>query len=233
MSTTTGRSERYSDSTTMQYNNNVQGNDDNATSDEDCEDHKQHKDNTLPVFSRIRINDTHHILPEWLEMNATLKNLAFDILGASTITDLEEAICQKVENNANYYFNIPLPFATDDLVLLLLKFTEYHSTNRVKMNDETLSDYDINFINDVLKMKPDTAEPQPQYGLMKLFELYTFADYVANEQLLTVCAIHIAQNEISGLTIAELRKKFNIKNDLTPEEEQQIMEQTKWIDEYK
>lgn len=48
--------------------------------------------------------------------------------------------------------------------------------------------------------------------------------------LLDSCCKAIA-NLMKGLTVEELRAKFNIKNDFTPEEEEQVRRKTAWIEE--
>jgi len=177
------------------------------------------------IFSRIKINDKFSIPTKWLNMNITLRNLIFDCMGVASMTDLEEVLMQKGLSDSNYYFSVPLPVqtATDTLLELVLKFCEYHISKPVDSNEEKLSKYDVAFIEDVIT----------RFDLSMVYNLFTFADYLENEQLLTVCAIWIAQNEISGKTVAELRKKFNIQNDLTAEEEAEIEVATKWIEEYK
>jgi S-phase kinase-associated protein 1 len=48
--------------------------------------------------------------------------------------------------------------------------------------------------------------------------------------LLDSCCKAIA-NHMKGLSVEDLRAKFNIKNDFTPEEEERVRRETSWIDE--
>jgi S-phase kinase-associated protein 1 len=37
---------------------------------------------------------------------------------------------------------------------------------------------------------------------------------------------------MKGLSVEELRSKFNIKNDFTPEEEERVRKETGWINDF-
>lgn len=63
-----------------------------------------------------------------------------------------------------------------------------------------------------------------------LIDLTAAANYLAMEPLLDVCCKSIA-NQMSGLSVEELRVKFNIPNDFTPEEESKLKAEFGWADE--
>ena len=63
-----------------------------------------------------------------------------------------------------------------------------------------------------------------------LFELILASNYLDIKPLLELSCAKVA-SLIKNKSIPEIRKFFNIENDFTPEEEQQIMEENKWAEE--
>ena len=60
-----------------------------------------------------------------------------------------------------------------------------------------------------------------------IFELILSANYMDIKPLLELASAKVA-SIIKGKNTEEIRKTFNIGNDFTPEEEQQILEENKW-----
>ena len=60
-----------------------------------------------------------------------------------------------------------------------------------------------------------------------IFEIILAANYMDIKPLLELASAKVA-SIIKGKTTEEIRKTFNIQNDFTPEEEQQILEENKW-----
>ena len=60
-----------------------------------------------------------------------------------------------------------------------------------------------------------------------IFELILGANYMDIKPLLELASEKVA-SIIKGKNTEEIRKTFNITNDFTPEEEQQILEENKW-----
>ena len=66
-----------------------------------------------------------------------------------------------------------------------------------------------------------------EVDLEMVFELILGANYMDIKPLLELASAKVA-SIIKGKTTEEIRKTFNIQNDFTPEEEQQIIEENKW-----
>ena len=60
-----------------------------------------------------------------------------------------------------------------------------------------------------------------------VFEIILAANYMDIKSLLELASSKVA-SIIKGKTPEEIRKTFNIQNDFTPEEEEQIREENQW-----
>lgn len=63
-----------------------------------------------------------------------------------------------------------------------------------------------------------------------LFNLILAANYLDIKQLLDLTCKTVA-DEIKGKTPEEIRIRFNIKNDFTPEEEEEVKRENAWCEE--
>lgn len=63
-----------------------------------------------------------------------------------------------------------------------------------------------------------------------LFELILAANYMDIKPLLDLTCAKVA-SMIKGKTPEEIRRTFNIENDFTPDEENQVREENKWCED--
>lgn len=118
---------------------------------------------------------------------------------------------------------IPLPNVTAKILEKVIAYCKHHNehpttTSEDKKDDKTTTDilpWDQEFC------KVDQAT---------LFELILAANYLDIKPLLDLTCKTVA-NMIKGKTPEEIRKTFNIKNDFTPEEEEQVRKENEWCEE--
>lgn len=87
--------------------------------------------------------------------------------------------------------------------------------------------------NDRLKRAADITEWDAKFLQVDqemLFEILLAANYLDIRSLLDVGSKTVA-NMIKGKSAEEIRKTFNIANDFTPEEEQQIRRENEWAED--
>lgn len=118
---------------------------------------------------------------------------------------------------------VPLPNVNSAILRKVLQWANYHKDdaqpaeddeNKEKRTDD-ISSWDADF----LKVDQGT-----------LFELILAANYLDIKGLLDVTCKTVA-NMIKGKTPDEIRKTFNIKNDFTPAEEEQVRKENEWCEE--
>ena len=111
---------------------------------------------------------------------------------------------------------IPLPNVAKSILQKVITYCEYHANSKDKDGNDKSEDDKKNFDLDYVKVDQAT-----------LFELILAANYLDIKDLLDLCCQTVA-NMINGKTPAEIRKTFNIKNDFTPEEEDEVRKENQW-----
>ncbi|OIV94855.1 hypothetical protein TanjilG_22052 [Lupinus angustifolius] len=110
---------------------------------------------------------------------------------------------------------IPLPNVTSKILAKVIEYCKKHveaTSSEEKPNDEDLKAWDADFV------KVDQAT---------LFDLILAANYLNIKSLLDLTCQTVA-DMIKGKTPEEIRKTFNIKNDFTPEEEEEVRRENQW-----
>jgi len=118
---------------------------------------------------------------------------------------------------------IPLPNVNAAILRKVIEWATKHKDDPPPPEDEENRD-----------KRTDDIEPFDQEFLKvdqgTLFELILAANYLDIKGLLDVTCKTVA-NMIKGKTPEEIRKTFNIKNDFTPEEEEQVRKENEWCEE--
>jgi len=144
---------------------------------------------------------------EVAERSMLIKNLLEDMGDGSTteeaipIANVNEAVLKKVIEWCTHHRSDP-PATTDD-----------DSDSRKKTTD--IEEWDQKFM---------------QVDQEMLFEIILAANYLDIKALLDVGCKTVA-NMIKGKSPEEIRKTFNIQNDFTPEEEDQIRRENEWAED--
>ncbi|KAL1322673.1 hypothetical protein HN51_067664 [Arachis hypogaea] len=105
---------------------------------------------------------------------------------------------------------IPLPNVTSKILAKVIEYCKKHVN--AAASEEDLKMWDAEFV------KVDQAT---------LFDLILAANYLNIKSLLDLTCQTVA-DMIKGKTPEEIRKTFNIKNDFTPEEEEEIRRENQW-----
>ncbi|KAF8011419.1 hypothetical protein BT93_J1895 [Corymbia citriodora subsp. variegata] len=110
---------------------------------------------------------------------------------------------------------IPLPNVNSRILAKVIEYCKKH-VESAKSDDRTTEDdlkaWDAEFV------KVDQAT---------LFDLILAANYLNIKGLLDLTCLTVAEM-IKGKTPEEIRKTFNIKNDFTPEEEDEVRRENQW-----
>ncbi|XVE94523.1 hypothetical protein REPUB_Repub02eG0016000 [Reevesia pubescens] len=112
---------------------------------------------------------------------------------------------------------IPLPNVTSKILSKVIEYCKKHveepkADDRSTSVDDELKSWDADFV------KVDQAT---------LFDLILAANYLNIKSLLDLTCQTVA-DMIKGKTPEEIRKTFNIKNDFTPEEEEEVRRENQW-----
>ena len=111
---------------------------------------------------------------------------------------------------------IPLPNVPSKILNKVIEYATYHTEQDKKEGDKKDEDKDTTFDTEFVKVDQAT-----------LFELILAANYLNIKSLLDLTCMTVA-NMIKGKTPEEIRKTFNIKNDFTPEEEEEVRRENQW-----
>ncbi|GFP96601.1 skp1-like protein 1a [Phtheirospermum japonicum] len=106
---------------------------------------------------------------------------------------------------------IPLPNVTGKILSKVIEYCKRHAEDKPS-SDEDVKGFDADFV------KVDQAT---------LLDLILAANYLNIKSLMDLTCQTVA-DMIKGKTPEEIRKTFNIKNDFTPEEEEEVRRENQW-----
>lgn len=117
---------------------------------------------------------------------------------------------------------VPLPNVTGPILDRTLQYCRWHHEHPSPVGEDgTVQEHQEATVWDQDFVKIDQAT---------LFELILAANYMDIKPLLDLTCKTVA-NMIKGKTPEEIRRTFNIKNDFTPEEEEQVKRENDWCSE--
>ncbi len=120
--------------------------------------------------------------------------------------------------------NIPLPEIKKATLLKVIEYCTYINTNVPPQIDKPLRSNELSDIVDPWYAEFVNLEKEV------LFELILAANFMDINSLLELACAKVA-SLIKGITIPQIREFFNIENDYTPEDEANIMDDSKWAEE--
>ncbi|KAF2253780.1 E3 ubiquitin ligase SCF complex, Skp subunit [Trematosphaeria pertusa] len=119
---------------------------------------------------------------------------------------------------------IPIPNVNEAVMKKVLEWCEHHRKDPPASQDDD---------SDSRKKSTDIDEWDQKFMQVDqemLFEIILAANYLDIKALLDVGCKTVA-NMIKGKSPDEIRKTFNIQNDFTPEEEDQIRRENEWAED--
>ncbi|XP_058734542.1 SKP1-like protein 1A isoform X1 [Vicia villosa] len=146
-----------------------------------------------------------------------LKSSDGDIFVIDEAVALEsQTIKHMIEDNCADETGIPLPNVTSKILAKVIEYCNKHvdaaNSDGRSVDEDEIKNWDAEFV----KVDQQT-----------LFDLILAANYLDIKSLLDLTCKTVA-DMIKGKTPEEIRKTFNIKNDFTKEEEEEIRRENQW-----
>ena len=136
-----------------------------------------------------------------------------------------ENMCEDVElTPGNSLPIIPLPNVTGKILKKVIEYWDWHFKHPFPVNEE--EEKDKKTTDDIIPWDLDFC----MVDKVILFDLILAANYLDVRPLLNLACKTVA-NMIKDKTPEEIRKTFGIKNDFTPEEEEQVRKENEWCEE--
>lgn len=112
----------------------------------------------------------------------------------------------------------PVPLNTIDYSILLkvVEYCDYHSQNKNELSEKDT----ISWNEEFLSISDD-----------ELFNIILAANYLEINCLLDLTCKKVADVIKKCNSPKDIRRRFNIKNDFTPEEEEEVRKENSWVDE--
>ncbi|KAK8113655.1 E3 ubiquitin ligase complex SCF subunit scon-3 [Apiospora kogelbergensis] len=163
---------------------------------------------TDATMIRLQSNDNHTIDVEKAvaERSLLIKNMLED-LGDAAVSE-----------------TIPIPNVTESVLRKVIEWCEHHRGDPPATNEDE---------SDTRKRTTEIEEWDQKFMQVDqemLFEIILASNYLDIKPLLDVGCKTVA-NMIKGKSPEEIRKTFNITNDFTPEEEEQIRRENEWAED--
>lgn len=165
--------------------------------------------NKMPkVILQSSDNRSFPVEVEIAKMSTTIKTMLED-LGVNSEEGKEE--------------KIPLPNVRGEILKLVIQWAEQHQNDPPAPEDEDTRERRT---DDISQWDQDFLKVEQAI----LFDMILAANYLDIKGLLDVTCKTVA-NMIKGKTPEEIRRTFNIRNDFTQAEEDQIRKENEWCEE--
>ncbi|KAK1272869.1 SKP1-like protein 1B [Acorus gramineus] len=155
--------------------------------------------------------------PATATRKVTLKSSDGEVFEVEEVVALESQTIKHMIEDDCADNGIPLPNVTSKILSKVIEYCKKHVDLAPKIGEdraleEELKMWDVEFV------KVDQTT---------LFDLILAANYLNIKSLLDLTCQTVA-DMIKGKTPEEIRKTFNIKNDFTPEEEEEVRRENQW-----
>ncbi|PFH59072.1 hypothetical protein XA68_12837 [Ophiocordyceps unilateralis] len=158
----------------------------------------------------------------WLNSNDNaLIEVDRDVIERSVLIKNLLGDCEAKSSKEN---PVPIPNVNEAVLRKVLEWCEFHRNDPPPVQDEE---------SDARKKSTDIDDWDQKFMQVDqemLFEIILASNYLDIKPLLDVGCKTVA-NMIKGKSPEEIRKTFNITNDFTPEEEEQIRRENEWAED--
>jgi len=142
----------------------------------------------------------------------------------ATVASMSTLIKNMIEDSCGDE-EIPLPNVKSNILQKVIEYCKHHKDTPVEDIQKPLKSHNL--------VECGVSEWDNEFVNIEqeiLFELILAANYLDIKCLLDLACAKVA-SMIKGKSPEEIRKKFNIVNDFTPEEEAQVREENKWCED--
>lgn len=140
---------------------------------------------------------------------------------AKNVAELSVTIKNMLQDIGDTETPIPLPNISGNILVKIVEYCQHYIDNPPAIEEDK-------------EKRSDNVSPWEQtfcqVSNVVLFDLILAANYLDIKPLLDVTCKTVA-NMIKGKSPEEIRKTFDIKNDFTPEEEEQVRKENEWCEE--
>ncbi|CAK9224487.1 unnamed protein product [Sphagnum troendelagicum] len=152
------------------------------------------------------------------ERRVKLKSSDDEMFEVEESVAFESQTVKKMIEDTGMDHPIPLPNVSSKILAKVIEYCKYHVDNQKASDDKPATPEDEIKAWDLDFVKVDQAT---------LFELIRAAHYLRIKNLVDLTCQTVA-DMIKGKTPEEIKKTFNIKNDFTPEEEEEVRWENPW-----
>ena len=145
-----------------------------------------------------------------------LKSKQEELFEVETKTAFRSITIKNMVEDTGLDINVPVPMVDSSTLVKVIEYLKYHQ----RAEEETIpEDEQTRWDKDYIKVDDET-----------LFNTILAANYLDIKPLLDLTCKAVA-DEIKGKSPEEIRVRFNIKNDFTPEEEEGEKRKNAWCEE--